>query len=441
MATTAIQKHASTYPTRTTSDLRSEDSSEAAQSFPEETKMPISSGLSALIQAAADQLGHRVDNETASRNARSVPSCCANDGDLRTSAQAETPNIIPEDERKLSFPELLMTVLVDPNNSDISTFLPDGKFFAIRPKEFSEDLLKSRFHLESFEEFLQLLDGWGFSRISGTESGGNGIQVFRHPHFKGGGLRALRSMRFDGRQDKVKIDFSMSDDLLGSIKRPLSPTRASRDSEDTSKKLQRDRGDSVSAMSSDHDRTHLSHGSSMNESDPERSPDRGRSLTDTPSHALAITAARLDLQCSDDEDQHVPTEAKGQHSMRLIDGGVERATRTIVTDAIETLLFDEDHTRETYLKHKQTLSKSSFPGVIPITQQLFAPAGKSSTSRQACEQWATIASKDESSKDSSRTPNPAQLESAAALTKQVSAKDSESRQLASAFVSTESMHL
>jgi hypothetical protein len=55
-----------------------------------------------------------------------------------------------------------------------------------------------------------------------------------------------------------------------------------------------------------------------------------------------------------------------------VDGAVEAATHTIVTDAIESLLFDEEHTRETYRKHEKELSISTLPGVIPISKQLFA---------------------------------------------------------------------
>eukprot|EP00536_Pseudo-nitzschia_multiseries_P001036 jgi/Psemu1/300479/fgenesh1_kg.13_\ len=59
-------------------------------------------------------------------------------------------------------------------------------------------------------------------------------------------------------------------------------------------------------------------------------------------------------------------------SSSLVDGGVETATHTIVTDAIEALLFDETHTRETYNRHEKELSVSSLPGVVPISKQLFS---------------------------------------------------------------------
>ncbi|KAL7579049.1 hypothetical protein ACA910_019088 [Epithemia clementina (nom. ined.)] len=58
-------------------------------------------------------------------------------------------------------------------------------------------------------------------------------------------------------------------------------------------------------------------------------------------------------------------------SSALVDQAVQSATHTIVTDAIETLLHDEYHTKETYLKHSQELSRSSLPGVVPLSKQLF----------------------------------------------------------------------
>ena len=63
----------------------------------------------------------------------------------------------------------------------------------------------------------------------------------------------------------------------------------------------------------------------------------------------------------------------------LIDGAVEKATRAIVTDAVESRLRDESHTRETYLKHEKELSQSVIPGVIPISKQLFSPSKQSAT--------------------------------------------------------------
>jgi hypothetical protein len=57
----------------------------------------------------------------------------------------------------------------------------------------------------------------------------------------------------------------------------------------------------------------------------------------------------------------------------LVDRAVESATHAVVTDAIETLLVDEDHTKQTYLKHEQALSVSTLRGVVPISKQLFSP--------------------------------------------------------------------
>merc|ERR1740130_790807 len=59
-------------------------------------------------------------------------------------------------------------------------------------------------------------------------------------------------------------------------------------------------------------------------------------------------------------------------STNLVNGGVETATQNIVTDAIEALLFDESHTRDTFMRHEKELSVSSLPGVVPISMQLFS---------------------------------------------------------------------
>jgi hypothetical protein len=400
--------------------------------------MPLCSGLSALIQAATEQLGHLVDTETAASDAASELShhsyhvdgyASSSDGDLRASTPTRSPNIL-EDRRKLSFPELLMTLLSDPNISDILTFLPDGKFFAIRTKEFSEDLMIQRFHLKSFEEFLELTKGWGFTRINGNSNASGSIQVFRHPHFKRGAAGSLKNIRFGQNptearmstiSDGARIDYSLSDDSQGSSKRRLSPSHVDRDSEDTSQKQQRAKEEAVTSTGGEHDHPPLSLASSINDS--EHSKSRRRSSTENRSYALAITASKLDLHCSDDEDVNTNTDTEARpsiarSSVRLIDGAVERATHTIVTNAIETLLFDEGHTRQTYLKHEKELSKSSLPGVIPISQQLFAPPEGTNSAQEPNEEQTTPNTTDESSKENKLIVCPSQLEAAAALMKQ-----------------------
>jgi len=104
----------------------------------------------------------------------------------------------------------------------------------------------------------------------------------------------------------------------------------------------------------------------QNNGPPEQSPtkeDNVRSL------AMAITTEKLNLKTADSpQDGNDNATA----STPLIERAVESATCTIVTSAIETLLRDEGHTRETYLKHEKELSRSSIPGVVPISKQLFA---------------------------------------------------------------------
>jgi hypothetical protein len=57
----------------------------------------------------------------------------------------------------------------------------------------------------------------------------------------------------------------------------------------------------------------------------------------------------------------------------LVDEAVKKATQTIMTDAIETLLQDELHSIITYVKHERELSRSCLPGVVPLSKQLFEP--------------------------------------------------------------------
>lgn len=417
-------------------------------------KMPVCSGLSALIQAATSQLGHLVESD-ASELSHPSPNhfadgyASSSDGDWRASTPTptRTPTMVPEDSKthKTTFPELLMTVLVDHAYSDVITFLPDGKFFAVRVKEFSDDLLHRHFRLSSYDEFLELLRSWGFVSISSeeeeTESSldvfERSIQVFRHPHFRRGGVIDSRHVRFTSNQNgepntmpttpqRPRIEHAMSDDSsTNSSKRRLSPSHIYRDFEDTSQKQKRVLSETDTISSYDNDLGSIA--SHYSGTDIHR-PARRRSSLEIRSKALAVTAAQLSL----DDGQavgHGTTKAERRASLPLIDGGVDKATHNIVADAIETLLFDEPHTREMYLRHERELSTSTLPGVVPISKQLFSPQAQISTPNtlSRAEQVAAAARALHPVTDlSNRNPltvSPTQLEAAAALVKQAGLKE------------------
>jgi hypothetical protein len=371
--------------------------------------------------------------------------------------------IVPEHDKgngKLSFPEQLMTLLMDLNNEDVVTFLPDGKYFAIRRNEFSETLLYKHFHLTTFEEFLELIRGWGFARVNcdagsedPTTANGNSndssnspkaaIHVFRHPHFKRNHPVDMHKLRFGSKKHSHRaidtarvmsavpviakdggnsshstpsqpslIEKSTSDDFsTSSSKRRLSPSHVERDTVDTVMKEQRLGHGSpqdlqecappiVSALSTSQDMC-----------DP---PQTRRSSIELRGVAQAIATSKLNLSsgamAGDTGDQSVPhtqyprscrkQERRGS-TASLVDGGVEAATHTIVTDAIETLLFDESHTRETFKKHEKELSTSSLPGVIPISKQLFS-GSPSNTSISSRLNAATIACMEPSQKQTTK---------------------------------------
>lgn len=477
------------------------------------------SGLSALIQAATSQLGHlidsdrdQVDDHVSDQSHLTSPtleggyaSTASSDLDLRDASspkQSETPSIVPEQAPTCttthSFPEELMTLLIDPGNEDVITFLPDGKYFAIRRKEFTENLLHGHFRINTFEEFLELIRGWGFARINCNETVEDGnrnlhnshndskgdnhyihgndntattastnnsaraaIHVFRHPHFKkdqpidthkikfgtkgrdksyahqraSDAAASILSMSLEsaarvvpqGSSTPRVIESSMSDDSPSSFlnsKRRLSPSHLERNSADRhDPKGQRVVvGDQYQRSSSSNSTEHhvappifTGISSSNDSSDLPPPVARRRSSIELRGKAMAITTSKLNLQsgegpAEDDDDdnsdgcdetpkanrtnggtataasatsssytsaihniQRTPRKHERKLSTAsLVDGAVEAATHTIVTDAIETLLFDESHTRETYLKHEKELSVSSLPGVVPISKQLFA---------------------------------------------------------------------
>lgn len=355
--------------------------------------MPLPSGLSALIQAATSQLGqlaeqasdprHRnVDHQFYSLSSKVDDGANEDDGESsdreeRQDTPAQTPTMISEpDPRKQSFPELLMTLAMDPSNIDVITFLPDGKFFVVRAKDFSEEIMVHHFAMTTFEDFLDLTYDWGFSRIL-QDLNCTGIEVFRHPQFikgewdKCGNIKVGASpteLRVSALPERARIEYTLSDDSAASVsanssntKRRLSPGfNGGRESE-SSVTSQRHRTKDSHEQSPQHSRKR-----SESKSDSEAGDISNRS-DDFRSIALAITTEKLNIKCD--------AERKGddEKCSPLIERALESTTHTIVTDAIESLLRDEGHTKETYLKHEKELSRSSLPGIVPLSKQLFSP--------------------------------------------------------------------
>jgi hypothetical protein len=324
----ALGDKASSSNTEDPGDLSSETQYEGGDSSPEISspqQIPLPSGLSALIQAATCQLDELAD----------AASHQSHIDEPDVSHYSHTPTSEHEIHPQ-SFPERLMTLCLDPQNSDTITFLPDGKFFAIRRSKFEEQI----FFEQPWNDFLDLLESWGFSCIYS-----DGIAVLRHPNFIKTDYNRCRRIQFGDTPRQVRM-FSVP-------KRRLSPNYCRHDyiGSMTSKlKVQEDSTTKNQTSSDDKSSNSNSRVPSINLEE-----DSVRSL------ALSITEEKLKMEDTKDG---------------LVSSAVTSATNTIVTDAIITLLRDSSHSKETYLKHEEELSKSSLPGVIPISKQLFSPNSK-----------------------------------------------------------------
>jgi hypothetical protein len=269
--------------------------------------------------------------------------------------------MVPEVAKKMPLPETLMTLLMDDNNAEISTFLPDGKFFAIRSEEFSSRFINC-FTVDTFESFLGELCSMGFTHI---ETDQPGIEVFRHRLFQKGDWKKCEQLVGEAEQRKKdkslykasnRGDESLDDycaDRSDSFKRRLSPTHAQKANNiQSSSRKARVNNDSKS------------------------SPEAGiippdpvwllRVSDDYRSAARTIASEKILLNGQG--------RASAQQSAPLEQQAVADTTRTIVTDAIEILLRDEDHTRKTYRNHEIALSQASLPGLVTISKQLFCPS-------------------------------------------------------------------
>jgi sugar phosphate isomerase/epimerase len=342
---------------------------------------PVPSGLSALLSAVTLQLDDSKNDKLRSCNgikssssSTSMPSnlqkpdLCSQ-GKSRNSEKS-TPTMVPEVAKKMPVPESLMTLLMDENNANILTFLPGGKYFAFRTKEFSEGLLKEYFAMDTLQSFLKELHESGFTHI---ETDQQGIEVFCHSLFKKGdweGCEALVAKLEQRTKDqslsptsKVHDDSESSNDHRAnrrdSFKRRLSPAHAQRvGGSHILSQQARLRRDSSGRGS-------LEDNNANSPTDPVRLL---RDVSDKDYHQAArIIASEKIVQNGQGLS---PMAAK--KPVPLVQQAVENATRTIVTDAIESLLRDEHHTKEIFHRHERALSQSSIPGIVPISKQLFA---------------------------------------------------------------------
>lgn len=341
-----------------TVDMEDQASSPEASS-PQQAPLPPYSGLSALIQAATAQLSDFTD-EAVSKG---------------TTTSSLMPPVVSERAiRPQTFPDKLMTLCTDPGNSNSITFLPDGKFFAIRRNTFQQKL-DANFDgvVNSFDEFLDLAENWGFSAIID-----NGIAILRHPCFEAGDYEKCARIRYGESPESVRMHalpdrarIVVNEECVQSPKRRLSPGHLAR-------------RDSVSSVSSrqkvnesndiGNDPTH----SASNErktsagAESELSAATATEEDNIRSMALAITTEKLKIKCNHEGEQDP------EH---LVETAVTSATHEIVTDAITTLLRDEGHSKETFLKHEKELSRSSIPGVIPVCKQIFSTSSSKAASK------------------------------------------------------------
>jgi HSF-type DNA-binding len=216
---------------------RSETSSAATVSF---------HGLSALIEAATSQLEHLAEVASSQLHENDNNDDDDDDDDdddapvddeeddvddkVNDAITGEHQDTLKDSPTKrdaelwqANFPQRLLLLCLDPDNSDIITFLPDGKFFAVRQSSFATLLARYFEGVSSFDDFVQLTERWGFSRIGSTNSTlevassltplsgaeatlpSQGIVVFRHPNFLASDAERCRLIRYGDCPEKVRM--------------------------------------------------------------------------------------------------------------------------------------------------------------------------------------------------------------------------------------------
>jgi HSF-type DNA-binding len=345
------------------------------------------SGLSALLSAVTLHISKAEDESTiedCNHRQSNIDTQIAHHDNLETGLRSTmTPTMIPEDasHQRQIFPSILMSILLESRNNDIITFLPDGKYFALRQDDFSSQLMKDHFQCEDYEIFERELFSWGFSRV---ETKRPGIHVYRNPMFLQDHCDPFSGQKKQEESGAEYVDVSCKSDLtsrtssiseddihhkgenplLEGNKRRLSPTSSFTANNGSISKFCKSNNNSEE--------------SSIINGTPTLEPYQPNELLiikDYRTTAIAITTEKLNIR-EEDDDQELP----------LIQQAVVGATHTIVTDAIECLLRDELHTKFTFQKHAEELSKSVLPGLIPISKQLFSAAIPKDAETESCSQ-------------------------------------------------------
>ena len=284
-----------------------------------------------------------------------------------------------------------MSLCQNPAHIDVITFLPDGKFFAVRRKAFQDKILRQYFEdIATFEDFLELVQKWGFSKVSSSDS----ITVFRHPQFEAGDYERCAGIRYGESPETARVQAlpdrarsivvksqgsSVADDNL-QVKRRLSPGFLSR-------------RESLSSVSS---KQKTAEREGCSEDKRERQASVGQEEDEACPRSVALSFISEKLKINHKGDQPDGTTANttsrqdDDDDEALVETAVSSATHNIVTDAIETLLRDKGHSKETFLKHEKELSRSSLPGVVPVCKQIFSPDKHNNPDEGSAEMVSTV---------------------------------------------------
>lgn len=114
------------------------------------------------------------------------------DGDSAPAEKSVDDEVEADDDVALTFPQRLMEILENEENTDIISWLPHGRGFVIfRKKAFEQKILPKYFHKSSkYSSFTRKLNRWGFVRVTrGPEIG-----AYYHRNFQRGGHRLVQQM-------------------------------------------------------------------------------------------------------------------------------------------------------------------------------------------------------------------------------------------------------
>jgi hypothetical protein len=169
------------------------------------TKMNNNVNMTLAPETSSTTMGHENKSQAPATGAPETPSTMGHEKKVQAPknsipqiVKGTKEDLVIDGGRKQSFAEHLMTVLNDEANSDVLSWMPDGKAFTItNHKKFTMNFMPKLFNIRNMSSFVRKLCRWGFQRVHEKET--RNSDIFKHPFFVRGDPALVKKCKCVGR--------------------------------------------------------------------------------------------------------------------------------------------------------------------------------------------------------------------------------------------------